>query len=253
MSRLEAPLQVLPHLFIVYSEYPHVDSGNVFLITGDRPTLIDCGSQRAVPQIVSNMAQLGIGVTDLRQILATHGDFDHVQGFHRLRQLNPDLRISIHPGDLPIVQGDDIYGNASYLYGQPFVPIGPECCRLVEHGDVILAGDDELTVVHATGHTAGSVCYLGQIGDQSVLFAGDVIGGAMRSLSGATLDVWAQAVITWEQSLHRLSALPFDWVLNGHEPAATLPLPRASFDRLLPYFGKMLNPWFHLGEAEPTA
>jgi hypothetical protein len=83
--------------------------------------------------------------------------------------------------------------------------------------------------------------------------AGDAIGGAMKSLSGAVLHLWAQAALTWQQSLHRLSSLEFEWVLNGHEPVETLPISRTHVDRLVKSFGKMLNPWFTLDEDDPRA
>jgi glyoxylase-like metal-dependent hydrolase (beta-lactamase superfamily II) len=239
-------------VYILYAEFPHADSGNVYLITGERPTLIDCGGPRAVPRIVANLAQLGLQVSDNHQVLATHGDYDHVQGFHGLRQLNPNLRIALHPRDWPIVQLDNAWGNASYLYGQPFVPFDAGDCQPLEDGEAIPAGDTALTVIHTPGHTEGSTCFLGTFGGQAILFAGDAFGGAMHSLDGVPIEAWAQAVATWRQSLQHLATFEFAWVLNGHEPARSLPLPRSSFDRHLPHFGKMLNPWFLREDEEPT-
>lgn len=250
MSQFTAPIQLSEHVFILYAEFPHVDSGNVFLITGEYPTLIDCGSQRVVPRIVDNLAQLGLDISDVVQVIATHGDYDHVQGYHQLHQLNPDLRLYIHRGDWQIVQEENPYGNASYVYGRPFVRFDEEQCLPLDDGDTIAAGNCSLTVHHAPGHTEGSVCLLGTIDGKAILFAGDAIGGAMRSLDGAILEIWAQAAVTWEQSLRRISGLEFDWVLNGHEPAANLPLYRSRIDRLVSSFGKMMNPWFLLSEHD---
>ena len=60
MSVLDRPYQLSEHLYVVFAEFPHVDSGNVYLVTGERPTLIDCGSDNAVASIVSNLALLGL-------------------------------------------------------------------------------------------------------------------------------------------------------------------------------------------------
>jgi glyoxylase-like metal-dependent hydrolase (beta-lactamase superfamily II) len=253
MTALIAPVQLAPHLFIVYSETPHRDSSNAYLLTGEVPTLIDCGSHRAAPQLIANLRQLGLRVEDVVQVIATHGDYDHIQGFHDLRRQHPDLRLYLHRHDWPVVQGSDPYRNASYLYRHPFVPFTAEQCLPLEDGQAIAAGDAALTVVHAPGHTEGSVCLLGEIDGQRVLFAGDAIGGAMRSLTGATLEIWAQAAITWEASLQRLSALEFDWVLNGHESAEALPISRKRFDRAVLSFGRMLNPWFSLDDEDVPA
>ena len=253
MTSLPSPVQLSPHLFVVYSEFPHRDSGNVYLITGRYPTLIDCGSQRAVPQLIDNLSQLGLRVDDLTQVIATHGDYDHIQGFHDLRLQNLDLRLYLHRSDWPIVQGNNPYQNASYLYTRPFVPFAADLCLPLEDGTTIEAGDTTLSIHHAPGHTEGSVCLLGAIDDRKVLFAGDAVGGAMRSLTGATMTIWVQAAVTWEQSLQRLAELEFEWVLNGHEPAATLPLSRARFDRGVRSFGRMLSPWFSLEEEETAS
>jgi glyoxylase-like metal-dependent hydrolase (beta-lactamase superfamily II) len=236
---------------VVYSEFPHVDSGNVYLVTGAHPTLIDCGCERAVPTLVRNLSRLGLAISDIEQVIASHGDFDHTQGYHLLRQEHPGLQLSIHYHDHALVQGTDPYRTCSYLYGRPFVPFSAEHCRPLGNGDVVPAGNGELTVIHAPGHTEGSICLLGRIDGRNVLFAGDVVGGAMKSLDGADLHVWAGALAAWAQSLDRLAGMDFEWVLNGHEPAASLPLTRDDFDRKRRMFGKMLNPWFALGEDEP--
>lgn len=253
MPVLTSPRQLSANLHVVYSEYPHVDSANVYLITGAYPTLIDCGSQRAVPQLVRNLAQLGLEVGDVTKVLATHGDYDHTQGFHELRKLQPDLPLFIHRHDWPTIFEGDTYRNSSYLYRRPFVPFVADQCVPLDDGDVVPVGDTTLTVHHTPGHTEGSVCLLGDLDGHGVLFAGDVIGGSMKSLAGADLRLWAEAASTWAESLQRLAALPFDWVLNGHEPAATLPLTRTHVDRLFGCFGMMLNPWFLLGEEDTLA
>jgi glyoxylase-like metal-dependent hydrolase (beta-lactamase superfamily II) len=252
MVALTAPVRLFDSLYIVYSEYPHVDCGNVYLTTGATPTLIDCGSPRGVDRLVLNLAQLGLDVADVVQVIATHGDYDHIQGFHRLRALNPELRLYLHRQDWPIVQGNDAYSNSSDLYQQPFVPFLANDCLPLDDGAAIPAGDGTLTVHHTPGHTAGSICLLGHFGDESVLFAGDAIGGGVKGLEGATLAIWAQAVQTWRESLQSLLAADFQWALNGHEPARSLPLPRAHVERLVKSFGKMLNPWFTLAEDEPV-
>jgi glyoxylase-like metal-dependent hydrolase (beta-lactamase superfamily II) len=251
MPALSAPLQLSPHLHIVYAEYPHVDCANVYLITGTHPTLIDSGSPRGSARLIENLARLGMTIADIDQVIVTHGDYDHIQGSHALHEGNPGLRLYLHPNDWPVVEGDDAYRNSSYVYRLPFVPFEAGSCLPVEDGDVLKAGDGELTVVHMPGHTEGSIGLVGEIDGRSVLFAGDAIGGSMKSLQGAAVDLWVQAAVTWQQSLQRLSTLDFEWVLNGHEPVESLPITRTQVDRLVRSFGTMLNPWFSLEDEDP--
>ncbi len=250
MPVLTEPRQLSANLHIVYSEYPHVDSGNVYLVTGAYPTLIDCGSQRAVPQLLRNLSQIGLEAGDLHQVIATHGDYDHTQGFHDLRRLQPDLLLRINRNDWPTMLAGDSYRNSSYLYGRPFVPFEANQCSPLDEGDELPTGDTTLTVHHTPGHTEGSVCLLGDIDGHGVLFAGDVIGGSMKSLAGADLQLWANAAVLWAESLRRLATLQFEWVLNGHEPATSLPLGRTHVDRLFRSFGMMMNPWFLLADDD---
>lgn len=253
MPRLAAPRQLSPHLSIVYAEFPHRDSGNVYLITGTVPTLIDCGSRSAAPQLLHNIRQAGVDVRDIDQVIATHGDFDHVQGFHELHAANPELTLLVHPIDAPLTREPNPYRNAGYLYRDAFRPIPPELTRPIVDGDRIAAGDGELLVVHTPGHTEGAVCLWGEIDGRHVLFAGDTVEGAMRGLEGADLAIWARAASTWRESLQRIAALEIDWILNGHEPVDGLPLTRDRLDRGIASFGKMMNPWFLLDEEDEPA
>jgi glyoxylase-like metal-dependent hydrolase (beta-lactamase superfamily II) len=248
MSRILEPVQLSPHVHVVYSEYPHVHSGNVYLITGARPILIDCGSSRAVPTLLRNLAHLGLAITDIDLVVATHGDYDHIQGYHNLRALHPGLSLAIHEQDRVVVQGNDVYRTSSYVYDSLFVPLNGEHCQSLGDGDLIPAGDGQLHVVHSPGHTDGSICLQGNIDGYGMLFAGDVYGGSMKSVDGADPAIWMQSLQTWALSLGRLAGLEFDWVLNGHEPAPSLPIPRSEFDQRQRMFGRMLNPWFALGD-----
>jgi hydroxyacylglutathione hydrolase len=250
MTRLTTPHQLSPHLFVAYAEHPHRDSSNVYLVTGKRPLLIDCGSVHALPHLLRNIALAGVDLRDVDRVVATHGHCDHVQGFHTLREGNPDLRLLIHPLDEPLVREPDLIGNAYHLYDGLFRPIGPNLIVPVEEGDRIPAGDGELIVLHTPGHTDGSISLWGEIDGHKVLFAGDTVGGSMLGLDGIELTRWADAVKTWKDSLRRITALDIDWVLNGHEPVSGLPITRQQLDRDVASFGMMLNPWFVLGKDE---
>lgn len=224
----------------------------MYLVTGARPTLIDCGSEHAVPRIIANLDLLGLALGDITQVIATHADYDHIQGFHGLHDRNPELCLRINRDDLAVVQEANAYRTASYVYGRPYLSLESACLLPMDPGDVIDVGDSSVEVIATPGHTEGSVCLLGGIDGRGVLFAGDTVGGSMRSLEGASVDAWVGAVRAWTESLRLLSSREFDWVLNGHEPVGSLPITRERFDRMVRRFGMMLNPWFSLGEREPS-
>lgn len=250
MTRIAEPLQLSPHVYLVYAEHPHRNCSNVYLVTGPLPLLIDCGSAPGVPYLLRNLARLGFDIRDIDRVVATHGHCDHLQAFHLLQQANPRLRLLIHPLDAPLMVSPNDIRNACHLYNGTFVPIVLEDMLPVVDGERIPAGEGELTVLHTPGHTEGSICLWGEIDGHRMLFAGDTVGGAMPGLEGLDLEEWVRSIGAWQASLRRIAALDIDWVLNGHEPAAGLPISRTRLDRSIASFGKMMNPWFSLADDE---
>jgi hydroxyacylglutathione hydrolase len=76
--------------------------------------------------------------TVVQSILLTHAHGDHVQALDEVRQAT-GAPLGLHPADAAEfgIQGDFDLND----------------------GDVLRVGDGELTVVHAPGHTPGSVCF----------------------------------------------------------------------------------------------
>jgi glyoxylase-like metal-dependent hydrolase (beta-lactamase superfamily II) len=77
-----------------------------------------------------------IGGGRLARIITTHQHFDHWQALAEVQQAT-GAEVVAHPDDaagLPVKAGE-----------------------LVSHGDVVPAGDAELTVIHLRGHTPGSI------------------------------------------------------------------------------------------------
>lgn len=252
MSEISGPIELSPHLYVLLSEFPHRSTANVYLITGAVPTLIDCGSRDAFPSLARNLSRVGLEPSDIAQVIATHGHYDHIQGLHALRAMNPTVPLRIHENDLAMIQGHDAYRTAASVYHREFEPIPAAHLHALRDGQIVPAGDTSLTVLHTPGHTPGSICLLGKIDGTKVLFSGDTIFGAMNGLQGADLAIWTQAITRWKASLDRLAGIDFDVFLPGHEPMTGLPIPKERFLRKLPYFGRMLNPWFSLDEEPPT-
>ena len=247
------PVQLSSHLYVVLAEFPHRSSANVYLMTGKHPTLIDCGSQAGFPVLTRSLSRIGVEIGDLAQVIATHGHYDHVQGIHALRRQQPDLPLLIHERDWRMVQSSDPYRTAAVVYGRDFTPIPAEGCRALVDGEKFAAGDGSLTVHHTPGHTDGSICLAGTIDGVDVLFTGDTVFGAMSGLLGADITIWTRAFEAWHQSLTDIASLDFDIFLPGHEPFWDLPLKKERLTRVLPYFGRMFNPWFALSEEESNA
>jgi len=124
-------------------------------------------------------------------ILITHGHFDHAEGAARLSEL---------------------LGGVHVLAADAAHTIGGDPLDRDEH----LGGNGlEIQVVDTPGHTADSVCFLIECGDERVLFSGDTILGR-----GTTVVAYPDGDLgSYLRSLRTLSAYENVPLLPGHGPA----------------------------------
>jgi glyoxylase-like metal-dependent hydrolase (beta-lactamase superfamily II) len=138
-------------------------------------TLVDCGPATTLTTLEKRLAELDLGVGDLRHILLTHIHFDHAGAAGALVAANP--RLSVHvseQGASHLVDPARLERSARRLYGDMFdllwgavVPIPAENIKVV--GERVLG----LECFPAPGHAVHHVCYMD---GEGVLFAGDVTG-----------------------------------------------------------------------------
>jgi len=88
----------------------------------------------------------------MKGILLTHHHYDHVGGVDKIREMT-DCPVYIHRAD------SDMYKKQATI--------------LLEDGDILLLGQEEIKVIHTPGHTKGGVCYYSE--QSKVVFTGDTI------------------------------------------------------------------------------
>jgi glyoxylase-like metal-dependent hydrolase (beta-lactamase superfamily II) len=124
-------------------------SNNVYILTDERrneSVIVDASFDAAA------IAEAAAG-TNVRAILLTHGDHDHIDALVALKE-RFDVPIAIHPAD------------AARLASPPDI--------LLQEGGLISVGNEELRVLHTPGHTPGSVCFhlVGTLISGDTLFPG---------------------------------------------------------------------------------
>lgn len=196
---------------------------NVFLLTGERPILVDTGRPRDAGRIEGALRASGVALKDLSLILHTHGHWDHAGSTAEFRRKTA-APAAIHRADAPLLRrGDNGLLRATGLAGwllKPFInrhfpPFEPD---LVFDGELDLAPYGVAAKAISTpGHTAGSISVFTRdseaiIGD---LIMGGFLGGRIfRRRPG--FHYYAEDKEQVRQSVRGLLALKPSVIHAGH-------------------------------------
>jgi glyoxylase-like metal-dependent hydrolase (beta-lactamase superfamily II) len=133
-------------------------------------------------------------------IVNTHGHEDHISG-DAVFQEKFKVPIYIHKYDAHYIEG---FGKGKFAANV-----------LLEDGSLIEFGGESLKVMHTPGHTAGSMCILGE----RLVFTGDTLfaGGIGRT------DFPGGSVSDMRLSLQKLMRLPDNFLIYpGHGPTSIM-------------------------------
>ncbi|MBX3314141.1 MAG: MBL fold metallo-hydrolase [Actinobacteria bacterium] len=133
---------------------------------------------------------------DVRQVLETHGHWDHIQAVPELR----DAGYEVH-----VTQQD-----AAML---------PSYDAILDDDDAIAVGNLRLHTIHTPGHTPGSMCF--RLDHAPVLFSGDTLfpgGPGNTSFEGGDFDTIIRSL---DERLFAALA-PDTLVLPGHGDWTTI-------------------------------
>lgn len=140
-----------------------INANNYLLVdeTTKDAVLIDCSELKE--EILETIKELGAKV---KHILLTHGHFDHVMGVNEMKKyLGCD--VLIHEND---VEWLSHINEALPMFGLPPADI-PQYDGIFSEGDIIKLGNTDIKIIHTSGHTQGSVCFL----VEDKLFSGDTL------------------------------------------------------------------------------
>ncbi len=148
---------------------------------------------------------------NVKAILLTHTDLDHIAGLHELREAFGPVPIAVHGDERDVV-----------AEGKPlrreFGPIATKVDNVVAmaEGEPYRAGSLAFEVLHTPGHSPGGVSLLidGCVFTGDALFAGSIGRSDFANSDGRKLV---------EGIRKRLLSLPDDLIVySGHGPATTI-------------------------------
>ena len=174
---------------------------NIYLV-GD--TAIDAGTGFNFSRLRDILRVLKLELGDIKEVVNTHGHFDHVGGDGYF--LN--AKVAIHEADAPVVEKGDSQASVADFFDGKLVPRTVH--RRLKDGDMVKAGAYELQVVHTPGHSPGSICLLDK--KTGTLFSGDTI---FADSVGRT-DLPGSDPAKLVESIQKLKKLGVKRIFPGH-------------------------------------
>jgi glyoxylase-like metal-dependent hydrolase (beta-lactamase superfamily II) len=209
------------------------DTVNSYLVVdGDAVTIIDAGLPRYWRLLNKELAGLGLTLDDVRALILTHGDTDHI-GFAARLSREKGIRAYLHPADadrarLEVKKPNSGWGpvKAGPLAGFLWYSVCQGGLRIPPAGELQPAEDGQVLdvpgtprIIHAPGHTPGSIAV--HVPAADALFIGDTMT-TRNVLTGVTGPKPAPFTLEPGQamdSLARVGDVDATWVLPGHGPA----------------------------------
>jgi len=195
---------------------------NCYLVkTGDGYILIDTGLSNRRADLEKALENAGCQPGNLKLIIVTHGDVDHIGNCAYLRK-KYGVRIAVHPGESEAVEHGDMLSNrkkrnifSRMISRIVFLFFGlkksdrfkPDL--LIEDGFNLTGFGFNATIIHIPGHSQGSVGILTADGD---LFCGDLFVNGEKPETNTIID----NPVELDTSVSRLKGLGVKTVYPGH-------------------------------------
>ena len=212
-------MEIIPNVHLI----PNIVANPYLLIDPDGLTLVDAGLPGSHKKILRYLAGLGYAPKDLKRILITHSDYDHVGGLAALK-VATGARVFASPVEAqamaeghasrPVKPRSFITRLLFGLMGSLFKPTPVQADELLSDGQTfpVLGG---LRVVETPGHTPGHISLFAALA--GILFCGDSIVSEEGGLRGSTgANNWDQA--SSDESVRKQAALGASIVCSGHGP-----------------------------------
>lgn len=179
-------------------------------------TLIDTGTSTSGKKILDYIkTNISKQPSDVKTIVLTHSHIDHVRGALAIKKAT-GAKVAIHEQDADYLSGKKKpllpKGAMGFLFRIVSVffrsPTFEPDTRLKENDKI-----QDLVVLHAPGHTPGSICLYNK--ERRLIFVGDAITNRGGKISGSP-KMSNSDLQEANRSIGKISTFDFDVLLSGH-------------------------------------
>ena len=212
-------MEIIPNVHLI----PGIIANPYLIIDSGELTLIDAGMPGSHKKILHYIANLGYAPKDLKRILITHADFDHVGGLAALKAAT-GARIYAHAIEAAAMAAGrpsrklkpgNVFAKLLFgIMGRLFKAVPIQVDELLSDGQTfpVLGG---LRVLETPGHTPGHLSFFAP--SVGILFVGDSLVSEETGLRGSSgANNWDQPKS--DESVRKQAALGARIVCSGHGP-----------------------------------
>lgn len=176
-----------------------------YIILEKEIILVDTGLMWQGKGIIKELAAMNIKLEDIKHIVLTHHDLDHIGNAYMLQKLTK-ARLWASSEDIPYIMGNKERPGIKKLFSFIFRVKRPE--KIEAYSKEVKIGDIE--IIETPGHTPGHVCVL----YKDALFAGDLVDNRKGKLRPYPNMNWDEGLLL--KSIKSISNISFKWVCPAH-------------------------------------
>ncbi len=188
----------------------------------DGAVLIDTGTAKGSEAIAANIKSLGVKLSDVKAILASHEHFDHAGGFARMQRLT-GAPVLVGAGAVDVIRTGKVDPRDPQAGQLEAIAPVTGTIRAVTNGEIVRIGGLEITGISTPGHTVGAMSWQWESCDVSgceIIVYADSLSPV--SADGYRFTDHPDYVAMFRKGIARLRPLECGMLLTPHPSASDM-------------------------------